>query len=129
MISSRRLIAQCHLVKSSSTRSQKLELAMLGKVSLMIAILATVSLLVTEAFASPADGHRNGYRANVDHRGHRSGYYAGYGVHYYHPGFAAGDRGAATTVGDFLERAIYGYPYGTPCYRYNDRDWDYERVC
>jgi hypothetical protein len=40
-------------------------------------------------------------------------------------GAAAAQSGLSGNFGSI----IYGYPYGTPCYRYNDRDWDYEKIC
>jgi hypothetical protein len=99
----------------------------LEKSSLMAAILATVALPVTEALASRADDHQGGYRASAYHRGYRTGHRRGYGVHYYRPVNVGGPSAAAPTIWPDLGSVIYGYPYGTPCYRYND--WDYERVC
>jgi hypothetical protein len=106
---------------------------MLGKFSLTVAILATVALPVTEALASHTDSHhrsyRVGYHPSTYHRGSRTGHYRGYGVKYYRPVYVAVPVATRPTPWPDLGSVIYGYPYGTPCYRYNDRDWDYEWVC
>jgi hypothetical protein len=102
---------------------------MLGKMSLMATILATVALPVTQALASGTDGHHGGYHRVTSHRGYRTGHYRGYEVHYYRPAYVVGPTVVRPTPWPDLGSLIYGYPYGTPCYRYNDRDWDYEWVC
>ncbi len=106
---------------------------MVRKISLMAAFLATVALLVPEALASHADNHHKGYRVgyhpSTHYRGYRTGHYRGYGVHYNRPVYVVVPAGAGPTPWPDLGTVIYGYPYGTPCYRYNDRDWDYEWVC
>ena len=62
---------------------------MLGKISLMAAILATLALPATEALASRVDVHHEGYRASAYHRSYRTGHHRGYGVHYYRPVYVA----------------------------------------
>ncbi len=101
---------------------------MLGRTSLMVVVLAIVTLPMTQALASRTGGHHDGSRASAYHRAYRTGHRS-YGVQYYHPGYVVGAPAARPTFWPDLGSVIYGYPYGTPCYRYNDRDWDYEWVC
>ena len=61
--------------------------------------------------------------------GYRVGYRGNYGVQYPRPGRQLGAAAAGPRLWPELASVIYGYPYGTPCYQYNDRDWDYEWVC
>jgi hypothetical protein len=107
--------------------------AMFRKISLMAAILATVVAPVTDALASHTDSHHRGYHVGYHpgtyHRGYRTDHHRNYGVHHYHPVYVVGPAAARPTPWPDLGSVIYGYPYGTPCYRYNDRDWDYEWVC
>jgi hypothetical protein len=106
---------------------------MVQRISLMVALLATVVLPVSEALASHADnnhrGYRVGYHLSTSHRGYQNGQYRGHGAQHYRPVYVVVPAAAGSTPWPDLGSAIYGYPYGTPCYRYNDRDWDYEWVC
>lgn len=111
---------------------------MLKKISLAAALLAAV-LPATEALASRAgaQGRNHGAYHRGFHVGYRNGYSAGY-----RRGAVASDYkgGMSVTPADAFGAAVLGATYGywtdgirtyggDPCYRYNDRDWDFERVC
>jgi hypothetical protein len=114
---------------------------MLGKIPLAAVIFAAVALPATAAQDSrPATRHNDfkvAYGRN-SHHGFHAGYREGYDAGYRH-GYTAGDSAGASpfgALGAVLRGATYGYwsdgyrVYGgDPCYQYNDRDWEFERVC
>ncbi len=115
---------------------------MLGKTLTAIALLTAVALPATEALASrAANSHsrKQGAYHRGFHVGYQDGYSAGYRRAYVRRGYApAGAVSAdpAAAFGAAVLGATYGYwsdgvrTYGgDPCYVYNDRDWDFERVC
>jgi hypothetical protein len=128
-------------------RSIKREKVMRKKILFVTAILASFVLPTTEAMALRAGNSQDDYRVAYHRGNHRSfhtvyreGYDAGYRRGYSDGGsYRPGLRVSATPaewLGITLLGATYGYwsdgyhTYGgDPCYRYNDRDWDFERVC
>lgn len=109
---------------------------MLGKSFLAIGLLAFTALPATEVLAAKsASKHGARHKSfqlsydRSDVRGRRSGVPA---ATYY----AAPPAAPAEAIGAAALGAIYGYWSdgqhiygGDPCYVYNDRDWDFERVC
>lgn len=105
---------------------------MLTRSFLAIALLAFTALPATDALAKKQGASQKSFQLNYNQaysRAHRRAYPAAA----YHPAAAAAPVEA---IGAAALGAIYGYwsdgyhTYGgDPCYVYNDRDWDFERVC
>lgn len=95
---------------------------MAGKISLVAALIAAMTL-TSGAVASSAET-----RARHDRRGHHHAHRT-YDNRADHSRRAEAEAAAQAGVWGNFGSIIYGYPYGTPCYQYNDRDWDYEKVC
>lgn len=118
---------------------------MLREICLSAAIASALIMPPAEAFVGGAAGSHGRYRVGYhrrydvgyhegDQRGFRRGYDSGTSYHLSSNGAAAAATAAA--FGAALLGATYGYwsdgyrTYGgDPCYVYNDRDWDWERVC
>jgi hypothetical protein len=118
--------------------------AMLRQIYLSAAVVAALAMPATEALSGSASGspgrYRVGYHHNYDvgyyqgyERGFRRGYDSGTSYRRSANGVAAPP---AAAFGAALLGATYGYwgdgyrTYGgDPCYVYNDRDWDWDRVC
>ncbi|MEK8094297.1 hypothetical protein WOC76_17425 [Methylocystis sp. IM3] len=111
---------------------------MLKKILQATALLAAIAAPLPEAAARAGAAHgKNAYHRGF-HVGYRNGYVAGYRQAYLGggPQVSAAGASSAAAFGAALLGATYGYwsdgvrTYGgDPCYVYNDRDWDFERVC
>jgi hypothetical protein len=120
---------------------------MLREIHLSVAPAAGASVGSMRRAEAPAAGatgshgrYRVGYHRNYDvgyhagyQRGFRRGYDSGASDHRGSSGIAAS---SAAAFGAALLGATYGYwsdgyrTYGgDPCYVYNDRDWDWDKVC
>jgi hypothetical protein len=117
---------------------------MLREIYLSAAVAAALVTPASEATAYSTASSHGRYRV-VHHRSYGVKYHEGYD-----PGYRRGyDSGMsyrhnsnivaaapAAALGAMLLGATYGYWSdgnriygGDPCYVYNDRDWDWERVC
>jgi hypothetical protein len=117
---------------------------MLREIHLSVAIASALLMLPTEAPAAGATGSHGRYRVGY-HRNYDVGYHAGYqrGFRHGYDSGASDHRGSngiaassAAAFGAAVLGATYGYwsdgyrTYGgDPCYVYNDRDWDWDKVC
>ncbi len=116
---------------------------MLRQIYLSAAIASALAMPPTEATAgSAASSHgryRVGYHRSYDvgyHEGYEDGYRRGYSGRPYRRSYNVVAAAPSEAFGAALLGATYGYwsdgyrTYGgDPCYTYNDRDWDWERVC
>lgn len=117
---------------------------MLREICLSAAIAAALALPATEALSGSASHARGRYRVGYDHNsdvGYRQGYEHGFRRGYDNGmAYRRSANGVATSpaaaFGAALLGATYGYwsdgrhTYGgDPCYVYNDRDWDWDKVC
>ena len=117
---------------------------MLRQFYLSAAVAAALAIPASEALARSAPGSHGryhvGYHRNSDvgyHQGYEQGFRRGYveGTSYRHSVNGVAVTPAAA-FGAALLGATYGYwsdgyrTYGgDPCYVYNDRDWDWDKVC
>ncbi len=115
---------------------------MLRQIYLSAAIAAALPMPATEAIAGGAGGSHGRYGVGY-HRSYDVGYHAGY-EEGYRRGYSGRPYrrydGVAAPAADAFAAALLGATYGywsdgyrtyggDPCYTYNDRDWDWERVC
>jgi hypothetical protein len=109
---------------------------MLTRTILATGLIAAIALPTTEALALKTTSD-HGARQKAFHVAYRQGYASGYRRGYraanYQP---VAVTSPADAIGAAALGAIYGYwsdgyrTYGgDPCYVYNDRDWDFQRVC
>lgn len=117
---------------------------MLFRTILAIALMAAAVLPAPAATQSQTRHHRSDYgvaysKSPPQLAGYREGHKPGHRPRH----AAAGDEDPGSPVASYagslgavLLGATYGYWSdghriygGDPCYRYNDRDWDFERVC
>jgi len=103
---------------------------MLRTIRLFAAIAVVLSSPISDSFAAVNNGTKSTVQSNaVDHRNYHKGFDAGYRA-----GFARGYRHAANTANhtpalvpvEMFGVRVYG---ANPCYQYNDRDWDFEKIC
>jgi hypothetical protein len=97
---------------------------MLRKFRLLVAIAVALTSSLSESFAAAASGAKSHVQRN-HHLGFDAGYRAGY---------ARGYRQAANTLNTnpgLVPVEMFGIQVyrANPCYQYNDRDWDFEKVC
>lgn len=112
---------------------------MLRQICLSAAIAAALPLPATEAIAAGSHGRYGvGYHRSYDvgyHAGYEEGYRRGASGRPYR-----GYNGAAAVPAEAFGAAVLGATYGywsdgyrtyggDPCYVYNDRDWDWDKVC
>jgi len=117
---------------------------MLREIYLYAAVSAALTMTATEAVAGSTAGSHGQYGIRY-HRSHDVGYHQGYEDGYrrgYYSGrsYRRNPNAVAVTPAEAFGAALLGATYGywsdgyrtyggDPCYRYNDRDWDFERVC
>jgi hypothetical protein len=100
---------------------------MLRAFRLFAAITAVFSLPTSESIAAaardtkPSLPHNTGYH-RAYHIGFKAGYRAGYARGYHQTTNMASPNPPVELFGV----RVYG---ADPCYQYNDRDWDFEKVC
>ncbi len=105
---------------------------MLKQSFLAIGLLAFTALPATDALAKKQGANPKSFQLNYDRAYSRAHRHANPAAAY-HPAPAASPF---ESIGAAALGAIYGYwsdgehVYGgDPCYVYNDRDWEFQRVC